>query len=81
MVTPGPPTRKDSSVFIRIYVETMLHYTEEWARSQLAVRALHMKVELQPLLSVTVVIEAPNESDASVSMVLLLDHTTKALSF
>ena len=50
----------------------MLHYTEEWARSQLAV---HAKVELQTVLSVTAVIEAPKESDASVSMVLLLDRT------
>ena len=31
------------------YMGTMPHYTEEWARSQLAVRMPHMKVELQPL--------------------------------
>ena len=41
---------------------------------------LSARVDKILLLSVTVVIEAPNDSDASVSMVLLLDRTTTEAS-
>ena len=55
------------------YTGTMLHYTEEWACSQFAGKT-------STVLSVTVVIEALNESDASVSMVIFLDCTTTEAS-
>ena len=51
---------------------------EEWARSQLTVRVLHTKVELQPSSDVLSVIEAPNDSDVPTP----IDRsTTEASSF
>ena len=67
------------------YTRNMLRYMEEWVCSQLVVHMPHTKVELQPLphaVSNSSVIEAPNESDVSVSVVLLLNRTTtESLSF
>ena len=74
-----PPTGTDSSAFIRILVVcTDIRALYRWVGTQSTCCA--NKGWTSTMLSVTVVIEAPNESDASVSMVLLLDRTTTEAS-